>query len=165
MNKNDIKIEKMIKKLISEEYFAGQLYFLFTLALRRNSKEDIDFKNVLLETSTDEIDDHMKNLIIAARTYGFDVPVSCPEFKIFAGKADVKAFEHIEKDCDLIYYVDQALESEKRAIASYAEALELEGIENYPNLRVVILNNYYDEVEHLETFSFSKYVNSLCSNY
>lgn len=158
-------LEKTVKKLISEEYFAGQLYFLFRNALTTTSKNASDFRSSLIETSTDELNDHMLGLIAAARIYGLDVPVSCPEFKIFAGKKDTEAFMNIKKGKDIQYYIDESIESEKRAIISYNEALAIPCLMDYPELYSRILNNLYDEQDHLETFLFSQYVNSIESNY
>lgn len=66
-------------------------------------------------------------------------------------KAAPECFEQVEKlkdGQDALYYIEEAIKSEKFAIASYAKALENES--NPYELDALLLHNYYDELEHLE---------------
>lgn len=148
-------MQKMINRLVSAEWLAGNIYALFVTALK---KEDLPkVKELLLDTSNDELYDHLRSIVLKAEEYGFDVPSSYKEFTKHADKADVKIFENTKKKQDLLYYVDKVIELEERAIIDYENALELDDVTSYPELQIVFKSNYYDEKEHLESFKFIKY--------
>jgi ferritin-like protein len=75
----DKKLQDAVRKLISEEYFAYQLYLFSKMAVK---KEDRCVLFDLFTTiATDELDDHMKTLIDWCVEYNVDVPCSEAEFK------------------------------------------------------------------------------------
>lgn len=55
---------------------------------------------------------------------GYDVPATFSEFKKYADKEDAKLFESFKKGKEASYYLELAIESEKRAIESYEKLLE-----------------------------------------
>ena len=57
---------------------------------------------------------------------------------------------------DPLYYIDEAIKSEQFAIASYEEVLQ--DTTNIPyELNAIMLQNYYDELEHLDDLMVMKY--------
>lgn len=78
----------------------------------------------------------------------------------------MKLFETFKKGKDSDYYLKLALESEQRAIVSYEEVVEgLDELAFLTELQAILKNNYYDEVEHLESFNFLKYTIDAQLNY
>jgi rubrerythrin len=100
----------------------------------------------------------MKNMINFALAYGYDIPSTFAEFKKYADKEDVKLFENFKKGKDAAHYLNLSLEAEERAIKSYEEIMEgIDDLVFLPELQMILKNNYYDEVEHLDSFKFLKY--------
>ena len=78
--------------------------------------------------------------------------------KKYADKEDVKLFESFKKGKDSAHYLELAIEAEERAIKSYEEVMEgIDDLVLLPELQAILKNNYYDEVEHLDSFKFLKY--------
>lgn len=160
------KVQKALNKLISEEWFAGNTYILFANALDRDDRNYEAIRSAFDETAIDELQDHMKSMIQFALQNGYDVPSTFSEFKKYADKEDVKLFETFKKGKDSDYYLKLALESEQRAIVSYEEVVEgLDELAFLTELQAILKNNYYDEVEHLESFNFLKYTIDAQLNY
>ena len=161
--KDDEEVEEVLPKelqnirnrTISAEWFAGNIYALFLTAIKKEDRDKV--LNALFETSADEINDHLKCLVKNACDYGFDVPTSYKEFAKHADKEDVKIFENCKKGKDLEHYIDLAIELEKRSIADYEKAMDIDNLYKFPELQVAFKSIYYDEKEHLETFQFIKY--------
>lgn len=151
-------VQKLLNKLISEEWLAGNTYLLFKTAI---SKEDPNINSIVQafdETAVDELSDHMAKLVDFAIQFGYDVPSTFKEFKRFADKNDFELFESFKKDKDSNYYLDQSILSEQRAIASYNKAIaQMDDVYDYNGFQALLKTIYYDEVEHLETFKFLKY--------
>ena len=100
----------------------------------------------------------MKSMLDFALAYGYDIPSTFSEFKKYADKEDVKLFESFKKGKDSAHYLALAIEAEQRAIKSYEEVLEgIDELAILTELQAILKNNYYDEVEHLESFNFLKY--------
>ena len=100
----------------------------------------------------------MKNMINFALAYGYDIPSTFAEFKKYADKEDVKLFENFKKGKDAAHYLKLSLEAEERAVKSYEEIMEgIDDLVFFPELQMILKNNYYDEVEHLDSFKFLKY--------
>lgn len=152
------KVQKALNKLISEEWLAGNTYMLFASALDRADRNLQAVCQAFVDTAVDELSDHMKSLLEFAAACGYDVPATYAEFKKHADKEDVKLFETFKKGKDSAYYLDLAIEAEKRAFKSYEEVIEsLDELALLPELQGILKNNYYDEVEHYESFTFLKY--------
>lgn len=155
----DKEIQKILNKLISEEWIAGQLYKLFIQAIKPEYLSTVF--DAFEETATDEINDHMANLIVFARKYKYTIPVNYKDFNKFAGKDDVKQFESFKSDQDAKYYLEEAIASEQRAIATYADIIkkleEMNQTDKLIELISICTNNWYDEIEHSNTFLFLKY--------
>lgn len=152
------KVQKALNKLISEEWLAGNTYMLFASALDRTDRNFTAVKDAFVDTAVDELQDHMKSMLDFALAYGYDIPSTFAEFKKHADKEDVKLFETFKKGKDSAHYLGLAIEAEKRAIKSYEEVMEgIDDLVLLPELQAVLKNNYYDEMEHLESFNFLKY--------
>jgi hypothetical protein len=67
-----------------------------------------------------------------------------------------KQLDKIKMYEDPLYYIDEAIKSEQFAIASYEEVLQ--DTTNIPyELNAIMLQNYYDELEHLDDLMVMKY--------
>lgn len=143
----DKKLQDAVRKLISEEYFAYQLYLFSKMAVK---KEDRGVLFDLFTTiATDELDDHMKMLIDWCVEYNVDVPCSEAEFKKYADKKVSRQVLQLKKNKDAGYYLDEARKSEELAIASYKEVLNGEDVCQFTDLQSILWKIYYEEAEHL----------------
>ena len=143
----DKKLQDAVRKLISEEYFAYQLYLFSKMAVK---KEDRGVLFDLFTTiATDELDDHMKMLIDWCVEYNVDVPCSEVEFKKYADKKVSRQVLQLKKNKDAGYYLDEARKSEELAITSYKEVLNGEDVCQFTDLQSILWKIYYEEAEHL----------------
>lgn len=153
----DTKIQKLLKKLISEEWLAGQMYKLFIIVMQDQIDENIlETFNI---TANDELNDHMAKLIIFAQTHGFNVPATYKEFIKFANQDDVKQFESFKNGKNIEYYLDESIKSEENAVKSYTDAInEIEKYDSNASYEFSLILNQilFDEIEHLQTFTFIK---------
>ena len=136
-NKEDIDaskehklVQETLNKLISDEWFAGNVYKQFVVLV--NSKCRGQIADLMLETADDELDDHMKSLIAFAEVNGYDVPATYSEMKKYADKADVKLFESGKKGQDSLYYLKEGVKSEERAIETYEKYLDDDKLNAFP---------------------------------
>lgn len=148
----DKDIQSTLSKLISDEWFAGNIYKQFVLLVKPEERAQV--AEQFLDTATDEIDDHLASLVSFATTNGYDVPTTYNELKKKADKEDVKLFESCKKNEDAIWYAEKAIEAEQRAIETYEKYVDEEYVKKNQDLYVIISNNYYDEVDHLKTYQF-----------
>lgn len=125
-------IRKEIYKLISEEYFAYQLYIFSKLAV--NSEYINSISQLFDKIAIDEFNDHMLNLVKWCRDQQFDVPCSEKDFKSFANPETYKIIQNLKKNEDALYYVDEAIKSEELAIESYKKAIETKDLYKYSEL-------------------------------
>ena len=148
------KIAKAVCKLISEEYYAYQLYLFSGLSVKKEDLENVD--QLFAEIGKDELNDHMKQLIAWCREYEVEVPASESEFKKLADVKAVKLVSGLKKNKDAVYYINEAIKSEEIAIESYKKALEIDGICLLTDLQSLLWHIYYDECEHLDKLNTSK---------
>ena len=151
--KKDKKVQDALNKLISDEWFAGNVYKQFVVLVDKRFKPQIE--DLMIETSDDELNDHYASLVAFAKQNGYDVPSTYSEMKKYADKADVKLFESCKKDQDALFYLNEGVKSEERAIETYEKYVDSEDLKCEPSLEVIIKNNYYDEQQHLEDFNFA----------
>ena len=150
----DKKLQDAVRKLISEEYFAYQLYLFSKMAVK---KEDRGVLFDLFTTiATDELDDHMKTLIDWCVEYNVDVPCSEAEFKKCAATKVSRQVSQLKKNKDAGYYLEEARKSEELAIASYKEALEGGDVCQFTDLQSILWKIYYEEAEHLKDIDTAK---------
>ena len=144
-----------LKRLISEEFIAWQLYVQFVLAAK--PAESAAISSLFTETANDELYDHHSKLVKIARDYGLSIPCTNADYQKYASPDAVKQLNtKVQKGKDLMFYVDEAIKSEEYAILSYAAALEIEGLPE--DVRVLLLEIFYEEQQHLAdltTFKFS----------
>ena len=145
-------IQKMLNKLISDEWFAGNIYKQFAILVKPEQRNAIF--DTMVDVADDELNDHYKSLVEFALQNGYSVPTTYSEMKKFADKEDIKLFENCRKGEDAIWYVGKGIEAENRAIKTYEEYVDQDWLNKYPELQMIVKNNYYDEVEHLNTFEF-----------
>lgn len=115
------KIQKILNKIISEEWMAGQMYRLFLNTMTGDCRGMCMEK--FMEISDDETNDHMQSLIDWAIDFGYSVPSRVSEFEKYADPKQVKLYSTFKKNEKCDYYLDRAIASEEGAIASYEEAL------------------------------------------
>ena len=151
--KKDKKVQDALNKLISDEWFAGNIYKQFVVLASNEARAQIE--QLLLETADDELNDHYASLVAFAKQNGYDVPSTYSEMKKYADKTDVKLFESCKKDQDALFYLNEGVKSEERAIETYEKYVNGDELACEPNLEVIIKNNYYDEQQHLEDFNFA----------
>lgn len=151
--KKDTKIQAALNKLISDEWFAGQMYKQFALAVKEDERSQI--AQQMIDTAIDELTDHIKNLIDFALSNGYDVPTTYNAMKKFADKDDVKLFEDAKQNQPALYYVKKAIESENRAIEAYQKYVDDYAFaHDFQDLKIILQGNYFDEIDHLNNFEF-----------
>lgn len=102
---------------------------------------------MFIDIAKDERDDHAKHLIEWALDNDFKVPYKFKDYEKAADEKAVKLLNQLKEDQNAKYYVSKGIESEKAALESYEEALK---VEMPYELEQILLQNYYDEVEHYE---------------
>ena len=145
-------IQKMLNKLISDEWFAGNIYKQFAILVKPEQRNAIF--DTMVDVANDELNDHYKSLVEFALQNEYSIPTTYNEMKKFADKDDVKLFENCKKGEDAIWYVGKGIEAEDRAIKIYEEYVDQDWLNKVPELQMTVKNNYYDEIEHLNTFEF-----------
>lgn len=151
----DKDVQAAIDKLVSDEWFAGQMYKQFVLLVKEEDRSKI--AGEMLEIADDELDDHLRSIIEFALSYGFSVPSTYSEMKKLADKEDVKTFESCKKGQDALFYIQKGIEAEKRAIETYQKYVDdYEFSHFFQDFKLIVQNNYYDEIDHLNKLEFMK---------
>ena len=153
MKDTDKEIQKAVAKLIAEEWIAGTMYKMMTLACKQDQRGVI--KDLFNEIGNDEIDDHFASLVKWCDQFGCYIPCSEDEFNKLADKKLVKLAKEVKKGQDAKYYIEKALESEELAINSYKEVLDEQPVHIYTELQSILWSIYYDEEEHLKDLNSS----------
>ena len=151
--KKDKKVQDALNKLISDEWFAGNVYKQFVVLASDEARAKIE--ELMLDTANDELNDHYASLVAFAKQNGYDVPSTYSEMKKHADKGDVKLFESGKKGQDALFYLNEGVKSEERAIETYEKYVNDDALSAEPELQVIVKSNYYDEQQHLEDFSFA----------
>ena len=76
------------------------------------------------------------------------------DYEKYASKSVVEQFDKLKDNQEASYYIEEALKSEKDAIQSYEEAMKYEDLPQ--ELNAILLQNYYDEIEHNENLQALK---------
>lgn len=162
------QLKKYVRKLISEEYFCSQTYLLFIEAIKPDKKYIVE--GLFEEISEDEYHDHYKKLVNWVKANGLMeiLPVSYNDFVKYAGKKSVDNVMRVKSAQDVDFYLETAIDLEKNAMKTYTEALEL--VKDYKNeaehdLYQILLNNYYDESEHLNLLTTNLIISKTTSAY
>lgn len=151
----DKDVQAAINKLVSDEWFAGQMYKQFVLLVKEEDRSKI--AGEMLEIAADELDDHLRSLVEFALSYRFSVPSTYNEMKKLADKEDVKLFENCKKNEDALFYLENGIEAEKRAIETYQKYVDdYEFAHFFQDFKLIVQNNYYDEIDHLHKLEFMK---------
>ena len=150
----DKKLQDAVKRLISEEYFAYQLYLFSKMAVKKEDR-GVLFQ-LFTEIAQDELDDHMKTLIDWCIEYNVDIPCSEAEFKKCAAVKISRQVSQLKKNKDAAYYLEEARKSEELAIASYKEVLDKDGVCQFTDLQSILWKIYYEETEHLQKIDTAK---------
>lgn len=150
LNKN---IQSALNKLITDEWFAGQIYKNFAMLV--DSQERNLIYDDMMNTASDEINDHYAKLVRFALENGYAIPVIYADMKKYADAEDIKLFEKVQKNKNAEYYLKISIDAEIRAIETYEKFLHDKKVTEDISFQMIIQNNYYDEIEHLNTFKFS----------
>lgn len=148
------KLQDSVRRLISEEYYAYQLYLFSRLAVKSEDRGAIF--DLFVEIAEDELDDHMNTLIGWCNEYGVDIPCTEREFKKYASPAISKQVSDLKKGKDAAYYLSEAVKSEEAAIASYKKVLELPEVHEFTDLQSAFWKIFYDENEHLQNLKTAR---------
>ena len=148
----DAKVQKILNKLVSEEIIASNFYLGCIMACQPDERKA--FSEMFIEIAQDEMDDHCKKLCVWASNCGYSVPFKFKDFEKYAAKSVFAQYDKLKDGQGASYYVDEAIKSEEDAIKSYKEAMEYEDIPQ--DLNAILLQNYYDELEHLENLQTLK---------
>lgn len=148
----DAKIQKILNKLISEEVIANNFY-VGCIAAACKCQRSV-FGEMFVEIAVDELDDHCKHLCEWATANDYSVPFKFKDYEKHAGKSVVDQFNDLKEDGEASYYISEAIKSEEDAIKSYDEALAYEDLPQ--DLNAILIQNKYDEIEHLENLSVLK---------
>jgi len=138
------KVQKVIGKLISEEWIATELYRSLVISCSEDARMTI--AKMFHANADEEYLDHFTKLVNFAISGGLEIPC---RFEEYAKKADERAVKlmKFKKGGDAEYCIGVAIESEELAVESYAEVLNDEEIPQEVKARVFEM--YYDEIEHL----------------
>ena len=150
LNKN---IQSALNKLIADEWFAGQIYKNFAMLV--DSQERNLIYDDMMNTASDEINDHYAKLVKFALENDYIIPASYTDMKKFADAEDIKLFEKSQKNKTADYYLKEGIDAEIRAIETYEKFLHDKKVTENVDFHMILQNNYYDEIEHLNTFKFS----------
>lgn len=145
MDKIEKTTQKILEKLISEEILAVEFYKSCIHAIKYEQSCSINDK--FLEIAKDEDTDHLDKLLKFAKMNDFNIPFKRKDIEKKASKKMVTLLDKLKSKEDANYYIEQAIISELDAINSYKEALSQEYMFD---LQPILLNNYYDEIKHLE---------------
>ena len=145
--------QRILKKLISEEYIAWNLYMQCIWVAE--TEISMLIQGIFTEIANDEFSDHMKKLIDFAKAYDLDVPYKMEQYEKYADENLVKLMPKIKKSDNISYYLDLMIEAEKLAIVSYEEAIDKNGLND--DLYSLILNIYYEECGHLNDLNTVKF--------
>lgn len=140
------KVQKALNKLISEEMLAYLTYNAYTIAADPVNIPVI--AETFKEIAEDELNDHHANLVAWALAHGYDIPCNYKEYAKHASEVSVAAYDKVKKNQDARYYIEEAIKAECDAIMSYTEFLDADYIPY--DLNAIMLQNYYDELEHSE---------------
>jgi ferritin-like protein len=143
--KEEKKNEKILKKLISEEWIASNFYEQMIYACVPEERDVIC--DIFLKNRDDEKNDHYAKLIDFCIENGFDVPCKMSDYEMYADENIVKQFDKWSKGKNAGYYIEQAIKSEEDAVKSYLEVLNDESV--FDCIKRLVLEFYYDELEHL----------------
>lgn len=143
--KEEKKNEKILKKLISEEWIASNFYEQMIYACVPEERDVICA--IFLKNRDDEKNDHYTKLIDFCIENGFDVPCKMSDYEMYADENIVKQFDKWSKGKNAGYYIEQAIKSEEDAVKSYLEVLNDESV--FECVKRLVLEFYYDELEHL----------------
>ena len=102
------------------------------------------------QIATDELDDHLKQLMEWCMEYEIEFPSTESEFKRAASKPMQKIVSDLKKNKDAGYYIEQAMKQEELAIKSYRDTLDNAEVCQFTDLQATLWHIYYDEAEHLE---------------
>lgn len=149
------KVQDTLNKLISDEWFAGNIYKQFVFMLKPEDRSLLE--ETLVDVANDELNDHLASLVDFASKNGYEVPASYNDMKKHADLEDVKLFEKCKAGQELSFYIEKSIASEDRAIETYEKYVNDEFFKfNAQGLDLIIRNNYYDEIDHKEKFEFAK---------
>lgn len=152
MTTEDRKIQKLLNKLMSEEMLA-HMFYMGCIVATCKCKSSV-FAEMFIDIAKDELEDHFMHLKDWAIANDFEVPFKLKDYIKYA-ENDNKRLDNLKKDQEALYYVNEAIISENFALKSYTEALQDEAVPY--DLNCILMQNYYDECEHLETLSVLKY--------
>ena len=152
MTTEEKNIQKLLNKIMSEEMLAHMFYMGCIVATCKCNSAV--FQKMFTEIAEDELNDHFMKLKNWATENCFKVPFKMKDYAKHAEK-DNRRLESLKLDEEALYYVDAAILSELDAIASYEEALDNEDIPY--ELNAILLQNYYDEIEHLDQLRTLKF--------
>ena len=93
----DKNIQNILNRLISEEWIASVMYRQFVVGVCC-SEERRQIKDLMLEISEDEMDDHYEKLVAFAEKNGYSAPCQIKDYEKYAGKETVKQFQSWKKD-------------------------------------------------------------------
>jgi len=97
MNSDEKKVQKILNQLISEEWMASIMYKQFILATCCKDERH-QIKDLLMELSEDEMDDHYAKLVKYAIHNGYSVPCQLKDYEEYASDKTVKQFNGWKKD-------------------------------------------------------------------
>ena len=152
LTKEEKGIQKILNRIISEEILA-HMFYSGCMVTVKNCKSDGFFK-MFSEIAEDELNDHYIKLKNWAIENKFDVPFKMKDYAKYA-ESDTKQLDSLKVNADPIYYIDEALLSESKAILSYEDALKNNFIPY--DLNSILLQNYYDELTHLKQLNALKF--------
>lgn len=145
-------LKDAVKTMISEEWFAGQLYLFYTSGLKLDDSASETYE-LMKELFIDELDDHYINLCNVAKSLEFKIPKNEEDFRKYASDVFVNAYDKtVLQNKDIKFYLEKSIEAEYEAVMSYLGVLnqfETE-LNEIPELKEVVLNNYYDEIDHYD---------------
>lgn len=151
--KTEQSIQHALNKLVSEERLAYEFYIGCIMAAGKYSKY---ISTVFSEIAVDELNDHCAKLTTWGLENGYEIPFKYSDYAKYSGKNQAKSIDKIKQNKEPIEYVELAVENERDSIKSYEELIQ-KGEMPY-ELNAILIQNYYDEIEHLKKLNSMKMV-------
>ena len=116
-----------------------------------------------ISMAQEKMEMHYTSFVKFCSMYGLSIPLDVGTMSRYANEKILKAFNHIKKDQDTSFYIELAVELEIAAAKEYEEALfsfeKQDDYEDFGNLKGLILKNYSDEFELIDSLQILAYNN------
>lgn len=150
MNRETIvspRLQKAVRKLAAEEYYAAQYYMLAPFAAKSEQYPALCELFQQLEGSARL--QRFGRLVEWLAKYGVEIPSSESEMKKCVSGDVVRKSQSAKRGEDAGFYLDRAKDIEEAAMKSYKDVIEIDGMEYFTDLQSLLWQNYYDRADNV----------------